>query len=92
MRSRLRFRRDFRLIVRSLSDKPDDDKVPNIKPKEPAASKKSSENATEKIQQLLKSMLAEPKISEKEYAEKFATAPDPRRKKEVKKIENIGKA
>ncbi|KOB69105.1 Mitochondrial ribosomal protein S31, partial [Operophtera brumata] len=77
----LRFRRDFRLFVRCLSDKPTDDgKVPEIEAKDTTAVKKSSENATEKIQELLRSMLAAPTITEKEYAQKFATAPDPRRK------------
>lgn len=92
---RLRYKRDFRLFVRCLSDKPTDDgKVPEIEAKQPTAAKKSSENATEKIQELLKSMLAAPKISEKEYAQKFATAPDPRRKNKDMlgaKTEKIGK-
>ncbi|KAL0901214.1 hypothetical protein ABMA27_006516 [Loxostege sticticalis] len=82
MLTRLRFgKRDFRLITRCLSDKPSDNdgKSPENKPEVQAPKKISSE--TEKIQELLKKMLAEPKISEKEYREKFATAPEARRRK-----------
>ncbi|XP_063826827.1 small ribosomal subunit protein mS31 [Ostrinia nubilalis] len=77
MLTRLRLgKRDFRLITRFLSDKPSDNdgKAPENKPEEQETKKISSE--TEKIQELLKKMLAEPKISEKEYREKFATAPE----------------
>lgn len=80
--------------MRCLSDKLADDGISKEnKAKEAPTTKKSSDNATEKIQELLKSMLAEPKISEKEYAEKFTTAPDHRRKKNVleTKSEKIGK-
>lgn len=81
--------------MRCLSDKPaDDGKTNEIKQSENVpASKKSSENAKEKIQQLLKKMLAEPTISEEEYAKKFTTAPDHRRKKDVfeTKAGKIGK-
>ncbi|KAH9628373.1 hypothetical protein HF086_015903 [Spodoptera exigua] len=88
MLTRLRFRRDFRLIVRCLSDKPSDGdgKVPESKEK-PAVTQKSSENATEKIQELLKLMLAEPKIKESEYKDKFATAPVIQRRKKGDEIE-----
>lgn len=88
MLTRLRFRRDFRLIVRCLSDKPSDSdgKVPEVQPKA-AEPQKSSDNATEKIQELLKLMMAEPKIKESEYKDKFATAPVVQRKKKGDEIE-----
>ncbi|XP_035452973.2 28S ribosomal protein S31, mitochondrial [Spodoptera frugiperda] len=88
MLTRLRFRRDFRVIVRCLSDKPSDGdgKAPESKSK-PAVTQKSSENATEKIQELLKLMLAEPKIKESEYKDKFATAPVIQRRKKGDEIE-----
>ncbi|XP_059051129.1 small ribosomal subunit protein mS31 [Achroia grisella] len=74
MITRFRFKRDFKFITRCLSDKPIDgeDKTPEIK----ANPEKKTDSNTEKIQELLKLMMAEPKISESEYREKFATAPD----------------
>ncbi|KAJ8736082.1 hypothetical protein PYW08_006738 [Mythimna loreyi] len=88
MLTRLRFRRDFRLIVRCLADKPSDSdgKAPESKAK-PAEPQKSSDNATEKIQELLKLMMAEPKIKESEYKDKFASAPVIQRKKKSDEIE-----
>lgn len=96
---RLKFRTDFRLFTRCLSDKSfdNDGKMSDIKVKdeETSSKKDKSSEAKEKIQELLKSMLAEPKISESEYRAKFSTAPDlsHRRKKKDEldvKIENIG--
>lgn len=92
---RFRFRRDFRIIARFFSDKSDGDGKPTEAKAEAPDTKKKNDSNTEKIQELLKLMMAEPKISEEEYRKKFATAPDiPRRKKsddvEVKK-EKIGK-
>lgn len=44
--------------------------------------KASEKAATEKIQELLKLMMAEPKIKESDYKDQFATAPViPRRRK-----------
>ncbi|KAJ8735815.1 hypothetical protein PYW07_007435 [Mythimna separata] len=88
MLTRLRFKRDFRLIVRCLADKPSDGdgKIPESKPK-PAEPQKSSDNATERIQELLKLMMAEPKIKESEYKDKFASAPVIQRKKRSDEIE-----
>ncbi|XP_014368746.2 28S ribosomal protein S31, mitochondrial [Papilio machaon] len=83
MLTRLKFKRDFRLIVRCLSETPPekDGKVPNIEKKDDKVQNKSnSENPTEKIQALLKSMMAAPKISESEYKEKFTVAPERKRK------------
>lgn len=84
---RFRFRRNFRLIARCLSDKPSDSdgKTPeskikgtNIEKKE----KKASES-TEKIQSLLKMMLEKPKLSQQEYEEQFTVAAvKPRRRKQ----------
>lgn len=75
---RLRIKRDFKYFIRCLSDKPPDHdtKIPEIKSKEQKQEDTKSESSTEKIQALLKSMLAEPKITESEYREKFTTAPD----------------
>lgn len=83
--------------MRYLSDKPSDNdgKAPEPKAEVPDSRKKMSD--TEKIQELLKKMMAEPKISEKEYREKFATAPEIPRKRKQKpdeievKTEKIGK-
>ncbi|XP_021185601.3 small ribosomal subunit protein mS31 [Helicoverpa armigera] len=81
MLTRLRFRKDFRLIVRCLADKPSDGDGKALESKAaPAKPQKSSDNATEKIQELLKLMLAEPKIKESEYKQ-FATAPTIERRK-----------
>ncbi|KAM3967515.1 mitochondrial ribosomal protein S31 [Aphomia sociella] len=82
MLTRLRFKRDFRLIVRCLSDKPSDgdEKFPEIK----TNPEKKSDSNTEKIQELLKLMMSEPKISESEYREKFVTAPEIQRKRKQK--------
>lgn len=60
--------------------------MPESKPKA-AEPKKSSDNATEKIQELLKLMMAEPTIKESEYKDKFATAPVIQRKKKADEIE-----
>lgn len=74
--------------MRCLSDKSKDDgKTPEINAKEDTNEKKKSENLQEKIQELLKSMMAEPKISEAEYREKFATIPD--MPKQAKKEEEV---
>lgn len=94
---RLRCKRDFRIILRCFSEKPTDDgKLPETQPKHQEEKNKISTNATEKIQELLKSMMAEPKISEAEYRERFATAPDiPKRQKQEDeisvKMEKMGK-
>ncbi|XP_026319337.1 28S ribosomal protein S31, mitochondrial [Hyposmocoma kahamanoa] len=89
MLTRFRFRRDFRLIARSLSDKPSgsDERAPESKIKETNTSvkkeKKASES-TEKIQALLKMMLEKPKISQQEYEDQFTVAPErPRRHKQL---------
>ncbi|XP_023949761.1 28S ribosomal protein S31, mitochondrial [Bicyclus anynana] len=103
MLSRLRIRRDIKFFVRCLSDKPPehDAKMPEVKAKDPKDEKKDgAESSTEKIQALLKLMMAEPQISDSEYRERFTTAPErPKKQKpdviEVKmeKIEeNITKA
>ncbi|XP_034837684.1 small ribosomal subunit protein mS31 [Maniola hyperantus] len=104
MLSRLRIKREVKLFVRCLSDKPPEHeaKMPEIKQKDQKDEKKEAgtESSTEKIQALLKLMMAEPKMSDSEYREKFTTAPErPKRPKpdviEVKmeKIEeNITKA
>ncbi|KAJ0182315.1 hypothetical protein K1T71_001684 [Dendrolimus kikuchii] len=85
MLTRLKFRNDFRLFTRCLSDKPfdNDGKVPEVKSQDEEKRNKASDASKEKIQELLKSMLAEPKISESEYRAKFSSAPDlsQRRKK-----------
>ncbi|XP_030022148.1 28S ribosomal protein S31, mitochondrial [Manduca sexta] len=83
MLTRLRLKRDFRVIIRYFSDKPTDNgKTPEISPKSQEQSNKK-DVATEKIQELLKSMMAQPTIDEAEYREKFATAPGrPRRPKD----------
>ncbi|XP_060805397.1 small ribosomal subunit protein mS31 [Amyelois transitella] len=83
MLTRFRLRRDFRIVSRYFSDKSDsDENISQINKKSQDVNKKKDEN-TEKIQELLKSMMAQPKISESEYREKFATAPDiPRRRKQ----------
>ncbi|XP_039756707.1 28S ribosomal protein S31, mitochondrial isoform X2 [Pararge aegeria] len=100
----LRIKRDIKFFVRCLSDKPPehDSKMPEIKSRDKKDEKKDTdtESSTEKIQALLKLMLADPKISDSEYRERFTTAPErPKRQKpdvlEVKmeKIEeNITKA
>ncbi|KPI95103.1 28S ribosomal protein S31, mitochondrial [Papilio xuthus] len=78
----LKFKRDFRLIVRCLSEKPPekDGKVPNVEDKNDKVQNKSnSENPTEKIQALLKSIMAAPKISEK----KLTVAPERKQKPKV---------
>ncbi|XP_072939952.1 uncharacterized protein mRpS31 [Epargyreus clarus] len=87
MLSRLRFKRDFKLFVRCLSEKPpeNDGKIPEKK--DLKATTEKTDSHTEKIQALLKSMLAEPKISETEYREKFTTAPERPRKLKSDKIE-----
>ncbi|XP_049882985.1 28S ribosomal protein S31, mitochondrial [Pectinophora gossypiella] len=89
MLTRLRFRRDFRLVARCLSDKPSDDgkpPKPENQPKTPEAQKKATD--TEKIQQLLKSMLtAKPVISDDEYSKKFTVAPERKRKQKPDEIE-----
>lgn len=81
-------RRDFRIIARFLADKPSDSdgKAPELKPKakEP---QKAADSSTEKIQELLKLMMAEPKIKESEYKEKFVTAPQIDRKRRTEKVE-----
>lgn len=87
MLTRLKFRKDLRVIARCLSDKSkDNDGKPQVIQD---AKKKTVKNdpATEKIQELLKSMMAPPKISEAEYREKFATSPDTRRSKQADEIE-----
>ncbi|CAG9581762.1 unnamed protein product [Danaus chrysippus] len=93
MLSRLRIRQDFKYFMRCLSDKvPEHDAgIPEIKTKNAKDQKKSSD-ATDKIQSLLKSMMAEPKISDSEYRERFTTAPERRKKQkadEEVKIEKI---
>lgn len=96
MLSRLRFRHDFRHVVRRLSDIPKDtdtkvldEPVKNEKTKKlRTTSQGDSESATEKIQELLKSMMSGPKFDESEYREKFATAPEiTRRRKQKDEIE-----
>ncbi|XP_075976390.1 mitochondrial ribosomal protein S31 [Anticarsia gemmatalis] len=90
MLTRFRFRRDFRVIARYFSDKPSDNdgKAPEAAPKAPEPQKKASESSTEKIQELLKLMMSEPKIKESEYKDKFTTAPNvPRRRKQKDVIE-----
>lgn len=100
---RLRFRRDFRLVVRCFSDRPTDNdgKIPdetikNERSKKPGTTSQSdSEKATEKIQELLKSMMSGPKFDESEYRAKFTTAPDINRRRKQKdeieiKTEKIG--
>ncbi|XP_053612436.1 small ribosomal subunit protein mS31 [Plodia interpunctella] len=83
MLSRIRVRRDFRLIARYFSDKSDgEEKLPQINKKTQDGPKKQ-EDSTEKIQELLKLMMAQPKVSDNEYSEKFVTAPSiPRRRKQ----------
>jgi hypothetical protein len=55
----------------------------------------SNKSSTEKIQDLLKKMMAEPKIPEHEYKDKFSSPPEkvPKRRKVAKmsKSEIIGK-
>ncbi|XP_050348963.1 28S ribosomal protein S31, mitochondrial [Nymphalis io] len=103
MLSRLRIKRDIKYFVRCLSDKPPsghDGNKSEIKTKDSKEQNKSNEDSTAKIQALLKLMMSEPKISESEYRERFATAPERQKKRkpdvlEVKmeKIEeNITKA
>ncbi|XP_045490821.1 28S ribosomal protein S31, mitochondrial [Colias croceus] len=96
--SRLRFKPEFRILTRCLSEKPPehDGKIPEIKSKK---EEKKDDSSTEKIQALLKQMLAEPKISQKEYSEKFTVAPERKRREpdvietKMEKIEeNITKA
>lgn len=81
----------MRVIARCLCDKGsnDDGKIPEIKPKSDAEPQnKSSQSSTEKIQELLKLMMAEPKIKESDYKDMFTTAPDiPRRRKQKDEIE-----
>lgn len=74
--------------MRCLSEKPPekDGKIANIEEKDDKAQNKT-ENATEKIQALLKSMMAAPKISENEYTEKFTVAPERNRKPKGDEIE-----
>ncbi|KAJ2948033.1 hypothetical protein O0L34_g9831 [Tuta absoluta] len=86
MLTRLRFKRDFRLVVRCLSDKPSDsDGNPtDTDQKTTSVAEKKAADSTEKIQQLLKSMMtAQPKISESEYEKKFTVAKDRRRKEKA---------
>ncbi|XP_046959317.1 28S ribosomal protein S31, mitochondrial [Vanessa cardui] len=83
MLSRLRIKRDLKYFVRCLADKPPSDhdgKISEIKTKDSKEQNKSTESSTEKIQALLKLMMSEPKISESEYREKFATAPERQKK------------
>ncbi|CAH2050805.1 unnamed protein product, partial [Iphiclides podalirius] len=92
MLTRLKFRGDLKLFVRCLSEKPPekDGNPPNLKPMDENVQTETSksESSTEKIQELLKSMMAAPKINETEYKEKFTTAPEiPRQKKQ--KAESI---
>ncbi|XP_038207860.1 28S ribosomal protein S31, mitochondrial [Zerene cesonia] len=84
--SRLRFRAEFRILTRCLSEKPPehDAKIPEIKSKN---NESKDDSSTEKIQALLKQMLAEPRISQKEYSEKFTVAPE-RKKREPDVIES----
>ncbi|CAG9796363.1 unnamed protein product [Diatraea saccharalis] len=72
------FRRDFRIFIRCLSDQASDNngQPPESKAVGKNVEKKNLDKNTEKIQELLKQMLTPPKISEKEYSEKFATAPE----------------
>lgn len=85
---RFRFRRNFRLIARCLSDKPSDSdgKAPEntIKEKKTKDTKdKKASESTEKIQALLKMMLEKPKISQQEYEEEFTVAAErPKRRKQ----------
>ncbi|CAH0592840.1 unnamed protein product [Chrysodeixis includens] len=84
MLTRLRFRKDLRPMVRYLADKPSDNdgKVPESEPVAKTPQKTSDKASTEKIQELLKLMMAEPKIKESDYKHQFATAPViPRRRK-----------
>ncbi|VVC95229.1 unnamed protein product [Leptidea sinapis] len=85
MLTRLRFRHEIRLAVRCLSDKPpeNDGKIPEVKIK---SKEKNDDTSTDKIQSLLKSMMIEPKLSQKEYAEKFTLAPE-RKKREPGELE-----
>ncbi|XP_073957328.1 mitochondrial ribosomal protein S31 [Choristoneura fumiferana] len=77
MLTRLRFKRDFRLIVRCLSDKPSegDGKLPETQ-KKIKDNEKETESSTDKIQALLKSMMNQPLTREAEYRSNFASAPD----------------
>ncbi|XP_047520064.1 28S ribosomal protein S31, mitochondrial-like [Pieris napi] len=91
MLSKLRFKqREIRILCRLLSgtppDQTNDGKIPEIKPK----SQEKQNESTTKIQELLKKMLAEPKISQEEYEKKFVVAPERKKRDtiEVKK-ENI---
>lgn len=90
-------KRDFRCFVRYFSDKLSDNDGNAPENKADATDKRKRMSDTEKIQELLKKMMTEPKISEQEYTEKFATAPEiPRRRKqdldEIEvKTEKIGK-
>ncbi|RVE51941.1 hypothetical protein evm_003407 [Chilo suppressalis] len=86
-------KREFRVFIRCLSDQASDNngKVPDSTPEKAGTEKKKLDKNTEKIQELLKQMLAAPKISEKEYREKFATAPErsSRRKQAADEIEEV---
>lgn len=92
---RLRFKRDFRVIVRCLSDKPSegDGKLPKTQ-KENKDDEKESESSTDKIQALLKSMMNQPLTRETEYRANFTSAPDIRgqrkRDRSEVKAEKIG--
>ncbi|XP_068626748.1 small ribosomal subunit protein mS31 [Battus philenor] len=78
MLTRLRFKRNFKVFVRYVSEKPpeDDKQLLENKVKDDKAQNKNPDTAsqTEKIQALLKSMMSAPKISENEYRAKFTTA------------------
>ncbi|KAL4716824.1 hypothetical protein ACJJTC_012635 [Scirpophaga incertulas] len=82
---------NFRFIVRFFSDKSseNDGKCSDSKTNPKDMKQRSSDSSKEKIQDLLKLMLSESKISEKEYRDKFVTAPEkpPKVKKESGVIE-----
>ncbi|CAK1602379.1 unnamed protein product [Parnassius mnemosyne] len=86
MLTRLRLKRDFKLFVRCLSEKPPESEGNsiNLQTKDQEEQKKNAKDTqTEKIQALLKSMMTAPKINESEYRQKFATAPEiPRKRKQ----------
>ncbi|XP_041975837.1 28S ribosomal protein S31, mitochondrial [Aricia agestis] len=100
MLSRLRVKPRLSYYIRCVSDKPPakDGELPNTEPEKPKDDK-NFKSSTEKIQNLLKSMLEKPVISENEYRDKFTTAPERKRKQsdiihaKTEKIEeNITKA
>ncbi|XP_061709365.1 small ribosomal subunit protein mS31 [Cydia pomonella] len=89
MLTRLRFKRDFRVILRCLSDKPSDGdgKKPEQQSNSVAKKEKQTDSSTDKIQALLKSMMSEPLSKEVEYRANFASAPDVRRQRKNDEIE-----